>query len=52
MQKIKDTEDSWNIYQNELDKVSFQYDMAYGGFKDLVRRTASDKVLLDKAINF
>ena len=25
--------------------------MVYGGFKDLPRRTASDKLLLDKAIN-
>ena len=25
--------------------------MAYGDFKDLVRRTASDKVLRDKAFN-
>ena len=26
--------------------------MAYGDFKDLQRRTASDKVLRDKAFNF
>ena len=25
--------------------------MAYGNFKDLTRRTASDKILLDKAFN-
>ena len=25
--------------------------MAYGNFKDLTRRTASDKVLCDKAFN-
>ena len=25
--------------------------MAYGGFKDLAKRTASDKVLRDKAFN-
>ena len=29
----------------------FQHDMAYGDFKDLARRTASDKVLRDKAFN-
>ena len=29
----------------------FQHDMAYGNFKDLARRTASDKVLRDKAFN-
>ena len=27
------------IYRNELDKVFFQHDMAYGKAKDLVRRT-------------
>ena len=26
--------------------------MAYGGFKDLAKRTASDKVLRSKAFNF
>ena len=34
-----------------LDKVCFQQDMAYGGFKGLPRRMASDKVLRDKAYN-
>ena len=34
---------------NELDKASFHHDMAYGDFKDLAKRTASDKVLRDKA---
>ena len=37
------------IYKNELDKACFQYDMAYGKSKDLVKRTQSDKVLKDKA---
>ena len=37
------------IYENELDKVCFQRDMAYGKSKDLVKRTQSDKVLRDKA---
>ena len=41
----------YDIYQNELDKACFQHDMTYGEFKDLPRRTASDKVLSDKAIN-
>ena len=40
-----------DIYQNELGKACFQHDMTYGDFKDLPRRTASDKVLSDKAIN-
>ena len=43
--------DSRQIYQNELDKACFQHDMALGDFKDLPRRTASDKVLRDKAFN-
>ena len=37
--------------QNELDKAYFQHDMAYGYFKDLARRTASDKFLRDKAFD-
>ena len=39
------------IFQNELDKACFQHDMAYGNFKDLARRKASDKNLTDKAFN-
>ena len=30
---------------------NFQHDMAYGDFKGLTRRAASDKVLRDKAFN-
>ena len=37
------------IYKKELDKASFQHDMAYGKSKDLVKRTQSDKVLKNKA---
>ena len=37
------------IYKNELDKVCFQHDMAYGKSKNLIKRTQSDKVLKDKA---
>ena len=51
IQKIKETGDTSYIYKNELDKACFQHDMAYGDFKDLARRTASDKVLRDKAFN-
>ena len=47
-QKFKETGDSWHIYQNELDKVSFQHGMDYRDFKDLTRRTAPDKILLIK----
>ena len=51
IKKIKETGDSRNIYQNKLDKGCFQDDMAYGDFKDLTRRTVSDKILHDKAFN-
>ena len=37
------------IYKNELDKTSFEHDMAYGKTKDLVKRTQSDNALKDKA---
>ena len=51
IQKFKGTRDTSYIYKNELDKACFQHDMAYGNFKDLKRRTASDKVLRDEAFN-
>ena len=51
IQKSKETRDSRYIYQNKLDKACFQHDIAYRDFKDLLRRTTSDKVLCDKAFN-
>ena len=51
IQKSKETGDTSYIYKNELDKACFQHDMAYGDFKDLKRRTASDKILRDKAFD-
>ena len=48
IQKFKETGDTSYIYKNELDKACFQYDMAYGDFKDLKRRTTSDKILRHK----
>ena len=51
MQKFKETRDSRYIYQDELDMDRIQHDMAYEYFKDLPRRTASDKVLHDKEFN-
>ena len=50
-QKFEETGDSRYIYQKALDKVCFQYDMDYEDFKDLTWRTASDKVLSNKAFN-
>ena len=37
------------IYKNELDKACFQHGMAYGKYKDLEKRTESNKVLKGKA---
>ena len=46
IQKFKEAGDTSYIYKNELDKAFFQHDMVYGDFKDLARRTASDKILI------
>ena len=49
IQKIMETGDTNYIYRNDLDKACFQHDMAYSKYKDLKRRTQSDKVLKGKA---
>ena len=49
IKKVMQTGDTNYIYRNELDKACFQHDMAYGKYKNLKRRTHSDKVLKDKA---
>ena len=49
--KLKESGDTSYIYKQELNKVCFQDDMAYVDFKDLKRRTASDKSLKDKGLN-
>ena len=51
IQKFKETGDTSYIYKNEPDKACFQHDMACGDYKDLTKRTASDKILRDKAFN-
>ena len=51
IQKFKETRDSRYICQSELDNSCFQHDMAYSDFKDLLRRTAADKVIRDKVFN-
>ena len=48
-QKIIQKGDITYTYKNELDKARFQHDMAYGKYKDLERKTKSDKVLQKKA---
>ena len=49
IQKFMLTVNTDYIYKNDLDKACFQHDMAYGKYKDLAKRTQSDKVLKDKA---
>ena len=47
LQRFKETGDS--RYQNEL--ACFQHDVTYRDFKNLTRRTASDKVLCGKVLS-
>ena len=32
------------MYQNKLEKACFHHEMAYGDFKDLTKRAASEKI--------
>ena len=45
--KFMQTGNTEFIYRNELDKVCFQHNMAYGKSKDLTKRTQSERVLRD-----
>ena len=49
IQKLMQTGNTNYIYKNELGKAYFQHDVAYGKYKDLEKRTQSDKVLKHKA---
>ena len=49
IEKFMQKENMDYIYKNDLDKSSFQHDMAYGKYKDLNKRKKSDKVLRHKA---
>ena len=49
IQKFMQTRHTRYIPWNNLEKVCFQHDVAYGTYKDLVKRTESDKVLRDRA---
>ena len=51
IKKFKEARDQNYIYKNKLGKVCFQHEVVYGGFKDLARRTSSDKILRDKFFN-
>ena len=44
IEKFMQTGNADFIYRNELDKVCFQHNMAFGKSKDLAKRTQSDKV--------
>ena len=52
IQKFMQTGDTHYIYRNDLDKASFQHNMAYDNHKDLVKKTESDKVLRDKCLKW
>ena len=45
IQKFKETLGSQYVYQNKQDKAGFQHDIGYRDFKDLRKRTVSDKGL-------
>ena len=49
IEKFMQTGNTDYIYKNDLDKACFQHDMAYDKYKDLTKRTQSDKVLRDKS---
>ena len=49
--KFKERGDSRYVYQNELNKACFQRDMTHGDFIGFTKRTASEKILRDKAFN-
>ena len=46
--KVYGTGNTDFIHKNEVDKTSFQHDMAYDKTKHLTKRTQSDNVLRDK----
>ena len=51
IQKYKEIRNTKYIYRNELDKACFQHDIADRDFKDLARRTTSDRILRGKAFD-
>ena len=48
IQKFMQIRNKNYIYKNDLDKLCFQRNMAYAKYKDLTKRTESDKSLRDK----
>ena len=47
IQKFMQTGNTNQVYRNDLDKACFQHDMACCKYKDLTKRTQSDKFLRD-----
>ena len=50
IQKFMQTGNTNCSYRNDLDKACFQNDMACGKYKDLTKRTESDKALREKLL--
>ena len=48
IQKFMQTENTYYIHKNDLDKACFQHDVAYGKYKDLSKRAQSYKALRDE----
>ena len=51
IQKFMQAGNTNYIHRNDLDKVCFPHDVAYGKYKDLTKRTESDKFLRAKILN-
>ena len=51
IQKFKEAGNTKYIYKNKLDKACFEHGITHGDFKDLPKRTASDKILRDNSFN-
>ena len=51
LQTFKETGDSWYIYQNQLESLFLTWHGVFGDFKDLPRKTVSEKVLCEKAFS-
>ena len=49
-EKFMQTGNTDCIYKNDFDKSCFRHDMAFGKYKDLTKRTQSDKVFKDQAL--
>ena len=45
IQKFRETGDTNDIYENELDKACFVHDAACSDSKDLTKRTVAEKIL-------